>query len=261
MKKQMHSSLESHVYYWLDYTYKNFRSNVVKIDNKKAIYKNQNKAMLVNSCFISYRHLSDNYELPKFIEQFHKVLNAQLIAEVKGGIYLDKRRMKGGDFVDESLAKALCESGCMIMIFCPLYFDNENLYCTREFLSMERLEKFRKHYYTGNKGLIIPIIYKNIGYYKSKNAINNRECYDFSNFGLWGGADILKSKEMNLAIREMAKSIAQQFRDFKNTYPMCEHDGKHEMVSEAEARKWLKASWDDSNEYPNEKFPFDEDND
>ena len=110
------------------------------------------------SCFISYRHIPG--ELSKrFIEELKKALESYVSPWVNGlGVYVDYDRIKGGDYFNKALERAICESVCMILVYTPDYFDKEHTYCAREYESMKKLEKERiKH---GQMSLIIPIIYR-----------------------------------------------------------------------------------------------------
>jgi len=68
-----------------------------------------------HSCFISY---STSGLVPKVIEHLHEALSYEIESLMRDkDVYLDEKRLRGGDFIDNSLAAALCKSVCMIMIY------------------------------------------------------------------------------------------------------------------------------------------------
>jgi hypothetical protein len=113
------------------------------------------------ACFISYRH----GQLPG-IQQLYTAFEEELAQQIglylpNLGVYLDRSRLRGGDFFNQELANALCSSVCMVMLFNPSYFDPIHTYCAREYRAMLALEQARFALLPNNlpqKGLIIPIV-------------------------------------------------------------------------------------------------------
>jgi hypothetical protein len=116
---------------------------------------------LPNACFISYRHTVSPVAR-QVAEEFRAALAYQLELYVPGAIvYFDTDRLHGGDFFTEELAGQLCRSSCMVMLFCPGYFDLEYTYCAREYRAMIDLEAHRLALARSEfraKGLIIPVV-------------------------------------------------------------------------------------------------------
>ena len=77
------------------------------------------------ACFISYRH-GQRKLAERIINDLTEALASELEAWLEEEMYVDRERLKGGDFYNEALAKALCESVCMIMIFTPTYFSADH---------------------------------------------------------------------------------------------------------------------------------------
>ncbi len=77
-------------------------------------------------------------------------------------VYLDERRLRGGDFLDPELAANICSSACMVLLFSPYYFDMQSMYCAREYKAMLELEakrlKLLPQGFGKRKGLIIPVV-------------------------------------------------------------------------------------------------------
>lgn len=86
------------------------------------------------ACFISYPH--GQYELMKsFIEQLKKALNNYLEPLLDEEVYIDVDRLEPGYHYNEALAKAICQSICMIVVYSPKY--ERHSYCLREYQAME----------------------------------------------------------------------------------------------------------------------------
>jgi hypothetical protein len=75
-------------------------------------------------------------------------------------VYLDQQRLQGGDIIDGTLARAMCHSVCMVVLFNPQYFDTEYTYCAREYQAMLKLEERRLGLSPpgASEGLIVPVI-------------------------------------------------------------------------------------------------------
>jgi hypothetical protein len=113
-----------------------------------------------NACFISYRHgLEPGTQ--DFYEAFRQELAHQVDFYLPGmPVYLDTERLRGGDFYNSDLARALCSSVCMVSLYIPTYFDLQHTYTAREYRAMVDLEQQRLPLIPAVdwKGLIIPII-------------------------------------------------------------------------------------------------------
>src|SRR5688500_15915285 len=113
-----------------------------------------------NSCFISYRHLDSELQV-RVVQDLHKGLKDELAFHTPCPVYLDDKRLQAGYRFNEALADALCRSVCMIVVFSPTYFSEENTYCAREWLGMLRLQQRRTRLLSEKPaqfmGLIVPI--------------------------------------------------------------------------------------------------------
>jgi hypothetical protein len=119
-----------------------------------------------HSCFISYRHGQSDVK-QRFIEEFYVALSGELEMLRNEKPFVDKERLKGGDFYNDALARALYESATLILIYQPNYFDAEHTYCAREYRAMCALERERLRLFANAKdrdhGLIIPVVLRGEG--------------------------------------------------------------------------------------------------
>src|SRR6267154_1456963 len=115
---------------------------------------------LTNACFISYRHVTDERVMADLEQELSSEI--QMWLTLPKAVYRDKSRLAGGQFFNNVLARALCESVCMVVVYIPPYFAPENPYCVREFRAMEEIEKKRLQLLGAKdldqNGFIIPII-------------------------------------------------------------------------------------------------------
>ena len=78
------------------------------------------------SCFISYRHTQED-----IVQDLVSSLKRELGRWSDLDVYVDTSRLEGGDFFNRELAKALCESVCLIVVYTPTYFSKQHSYCAR----------------------------------------------------------------------------------------------------------------------------------
>lgn len=195
------------------------------------------------SCFISYRH-GQSQLAERIINDLCLALTNELELLTGMEIFVDRERLKGGDFYKEELAKAICESVCMIMVFTPTYFDNQSPFCAREYKAMERLEEERlkvlKRFTDKKCGFIIPIVFR--GERSLPESIRgNRHYYNFGDF-LLCDAEIGKHPAYAKKIKEIAETIF-------NVYEMlmglpedpCNGCDQFSLPSEEDVRPWLES--------------------
>src|SRR5262249_35583701 len=138
------------------------------------------------SCFISYRH-GQRQVAERILSELYESLSGEIELWLSEEVYLDRQRLKGGDYFEEGLSQALCHSVCMIVLYTPVYFDRHHLYCAREYKAMENLERDRLHSLgtqsLSTHGLIIPIICRGKEYLPHEIA-STRHYYDFEKYYL-----------------------------------------------------------------------------
>jgi hypothetical protein len=187
---------------------------------------------LQHACFISYRH-GQHSLMKRFVDDLYEALASELETLVDLRIFRDQLRLEGGDFYNQALAKGLCESVCMIMIFTPTYFSSEHSYCAREYAAMKLLEQERL--LDGQQhGLIIPVVLR--GFEQLPEEIKSqRQAYKFEHFFL-SEQRLVKNRNFNLEIKKMADYIAARCRELQNISRDC---GDFEMPDEAAVQDLL----------------------
>ena len=190
------------------------------------------------ACFISYCH--GQSELMKtFIEQLKDALKNYLDPYLDEGVYIDEERLQHGSHYNEELAKAICESICMIVVYSPKY--ERHLYCLREYQAMEHIEKERMQLLGGRaipeRGMIIPIIFR--GELEDlPPKIKNIQYADFSKFTL-ATLDLSRDPEYIKQIENIAKYIHEYFKLFrKHGTDVCSGCNSFRLPSEEKIEPW-----------------------
>lgn len=165
-------------------------------------------------CFISFRHFDDELA-EEFVNQFHKSLTASLNPYFGAEPFIDFKRIKPGYQIDPTIADAICNSACMIMIWSPQYFNEDHLWCTMEYKAMIELEETRRNQLPleyRNRRLIIPVIYKGSKFLPTN--LKGTHVLNFEKFALYE-SDMLRNKNYIPLIEELAAYIFELFEAFK----------------------------------------------
>jgi TIR domain len=190
------------------------------------------------ACFISYCH--GQYDLVKgFIDQLKTALKAELEPLMAEELYIDEERLQPGYHYNEALARAICESVCMIVVYSPKYERQE--YCMREFEGMEQLEKKRGHLLGATadpqRGFIIPIILR--GDDDVPERIKKYTHYtNFSRFTL-AMPDMIRNPVYVEEIQKIAKAIYQHYKTFSSAgADPCSLCSGFQLPLGSEVRPW-----------------------
>jgi len=194
------------------------------------------------SCFVSYRHARRELA-ERILNGLCEALSNELELYIDQDIYVDRERLRGGDFYNENLATALCESICMIMIFTPTYFDKDHAFCAREYKAMERIEEDRlralgalsdkKH------GFIIPIVFRGEDCLP-REIKQRRHYYKFDDF-LLSDPEIAKHPKYAAVIKDIAKRIYDLHKALKAlTEDPCSGCDSFTLPTETEIADWLE---------------------
>ena len=190
------------------------------------------------ACFISYCH--GQSELVKtFIEQLKNALKNCLDPYLDEEVYIDEERLQPGFLYNEGLAKAICESICMIVVYSPKY--ERHSYCLREYHAMKRIEKERMRLLgaqaISERGMIIPIIFRGIEDLPPEIEKCVHYC-DFSKFTL-ATIDLSSNPEYIKQIGDIAEYIHDYFKIFsKIDVDVCGDCNSFRLPYEEEIQPW-----------------------
>lgn len=168
-----------------------------------------------HSCFISYAHGNGSGQtLEQFVNELKRAIDDSVDSYyLDEAAFLDKDRLRGGQFWNEALARAICESLCMIVVYTPKY--ERHLYCRREYAAMERLEEQRLALIrsaVAPHGLIIPVIFK--GNMKDlPDKISGRQGLDFTRYN-GASIEIRRNPEFLGMIQQIADTIDRLYQAF-----------------------------------------------
>ncbi len=164
------------------------------------------------SCFISYRH-GQKKLTERIISDLNDALGSELEAYLEEKIYLDRERLDGGQYFEEKLAAALCESVCLIVVFTPRYLNPEHPYCAREFMAMDFLERKRLQSATDKtSSLIIPLVFR--GAEEMPEILKKRQYYDFQDFDPTK-PEMIKEARYYEQIMKIARYIFERYKALK----------------------------------------------
>ncbi len=195
------------------------------------------------SCFISFRH-GQGELAPGFIKQLFQALSNEIETLIDDlPVYVDWKNLRAGDFYNPALARALCESVCMIVVYTPVYFSHSHTYCAREYRAMQDLEQRRlallPNVQERQHGLIIPIILRGPDRLPAELR-HQRHFYDFSNITL-ASTELSRHPEYAPLIRTIAEYIAERYHSLRgltnNSMQECD---QFALPDEAEIRPWLE---------------------
>jgi hypothetical protein len=167
----------------------------------------------MNACFISYRHRPSK-EYVRVIEDFYETLEGEIVLWMNEQVYLDRKRLEGGDFFNPALATAVCESVCMIAFYTPTYFQLDSMYCAREFKAMEELETRRLNALGAAgriPGLIIPVIFRGWEVFPQQIK-DTRQCYDFEKYNFSSRRRLSQQADARAEIRQIAQLVFNRGR-------------------------------------------------
>jgi len=133
---------------------------LVKVGDATAavsILEREHEMAIRYGCFFSYAH--GRFELMnKFKAALSDAIRCYLEPHFdnEDELFIDTEQLGGGDDLDRKIARAMCESVAMILIYTPKY--EAHGYTRREYLGMQMLEQERAQWYPMPSHLIIPVI-------------------------------------------------------------------------------------------------------
>jgi hypothetical protein len=157
--------------------------------------------------------------MKRFVDEFHEALAGELEALVDLDVYCDVLRLQGGDFYDQGLARSLCESACMVMIFTPTYFSAAHPYCAREYVAMKEIEAVRLPP-GAEHGLIIPVVVRGFDELPAEIS-SRRQAYRFESFTM-SDQRLSKNKKYSAEVGKLAHYIASRCRALRSLEVDCD---------------------------------------
>ncbi|SRR5260221_7629025 len=207
-------------------------------------------------CFISFRHFGDAIS-EAFIKQFFECLKGYLNPLVGKEPFIDFERMQPGYSLKPAIADALCKSACMIVIWSPQYFNEEQIWCAMEYKAMKELEKKRLGLLPNTenyKKLIIPVIYRGSKYYPS-NLSQETLYLNLEKFALYE-PPMAENKNFAAEIEKLANYIYERIAVLKtlnnNQFGNC---GDFGLPTNADTLQFIQRLNQNIDE---QEFPFRE---
>jgi hypothetical protein len=168
-------------------------------------------------CFFSYAH--GRHELmQRFKATLADALRCYLepYFDNEDELFVDTEQLGGGDDLDRKIARAMCESVCMILIYTPKY--EAHAYTRREYAAMRALEVERSKWYALPSHLIIPVIMTQHPDRLPPQITDTSFYVDFSRFTMATG-DLKSNPEFLPDIDKMVRRIVTHYQCLRKTMP------------------------------------------
>lgn len=172
-------------------------------------------------CFFSYAH--GRHDLMQgFKNTLVDALQCYLepYFDTEDELFIDSEQLGGGDDLDRKIAKAMCESVCMILIYTPKY--EAHSYTRREYAAMRLLEEERSSWYALPSHLIIPVVMTRHPSHLPPQITDSSFYVDFSRYTL-ADADLKSNPAFLPDIDRMVKRIATHYQ-YQKMYTPPGHD-------------------------------------
>lgn len=181
-------------------------------------------------CFFSYAH--GRHELmQRFKATLADALRCYLepYFDDESELFIDTEQLGGGDDLDRKIARAMCESVCMIMIYTPKY--EAHPYTRREYAGMRQMEAERSRWYTLPSHLIIPVIMTHHPDGLPCQITESTFYVDFSRFTM-ATADLKSNPDFLPDIDHMVRRIVTHYQ-YQKKYMPPGHDCKQFVLPDA----------------------------
>jgi hypothetical protein len=168
-------------------------------------------------CFFSYAH--GRHELmQRFKATLADALRCYLepYFDNEDELFVDTEQLGGGDDLDRKIARAMCESVCMILIYTPKY--EAHAYTRREYAAMRALEAERSKWYALPSHLIIPVIMTQHPDRLPAQITDTSFYVDFSRFTMATG-DLKSNPDFLPDIDKMVRRIVLHYQCLRKTMP------------------------------------------
>ena len=169
-------------------------------------------------CFFSYAH--GRHEL---MNTFKSTLSAAIrcylepYLDNEDELFIDSEQLGAGDDLNRRIARALCESVCMILIYTPKY--EAHAYTRREFAAMQQIERERRDWYAMPSHLTIPVVMTMHPYHLPPQITDASLYVDFSRFTMATG-DLMSNPDFLPDIMKIVERIVTHYHLQKKFTPI-----------------------------------------
>lgn len=173
------------------------------------------------ACFISYAQ--GQFDLMnKFKTELIAALRCYLepYLDNETELFIDTEQLGGGDDLERKIARAMCESAAMILIYTPRYELHK--FTRREHAAMQLIEAERAAWYELPSRLIIPVIMTRHPVGLPPQIANSTMYVDFSRFTM-ATPDLKSNPQFIPAIEKIVTRIVQHVELQKISTPSS-HD-------------------------------------
>jgi hypothetical protein len=191
------------------------------------------------SCFISYHHGQGDL-MKRFIDELEETLQSSLEPYLREQVFIDQDRLLPGYRYNEALARAICQSVCMIVVYSPIY--ERSSYCLREFTAMQLLEarrfKAMEDSVSSQCGLIIPILFRGKAEDLPPRIRGHIHFCDFSKFTT-ASTKMTRHKEFVGKIEQIARYVYDLYENFqRHGVDPCSQCLSFRLPDETEVQPW-----------------------
>lgn len=187
------------------------------------------------SCFISYQRGNDL--LDRFVRELFKELSDELGLVTPLKVWFDTATVIPVDYWKATTEEAVMTSVCMVPVLTPTYFSKEKLYCAREYLAMEKIEKARNKVTEKKESFIFPVIFRG-----SKHLpvfVRERQSLDFSQYLAFGPRQF-RSPGFATMVKQLAEQISKLSEPFTDIEKSKDLENlKMTLPSDQEVLHWL----------------------
>jgi hypothetical protein len=175
-----------------------------------GVLRTENDMTIRYGCFFSYARGQHGF-MTKFKDDLADAMRCYLEPQLDNEteLFVDSEQLGGGDDIDRRIARALCESVCMVAIYCPKY--ESHAYTRREFAAMQMIEVERKQWYPLPSHLIIPVIMTWHPRDLPPQITQPGLYVDFSRYTMATG-DLKSNPEFIPQIEKIVKRIAEHYQ-------------------------------------------------
>jgi hypothetical protein len=174
-----------------------------------------------HGCFFSYVH-GRHALMNKFKDELAEAIRCYLEPHLddEDELFIDSEQLGGGDDLDRKIARAMCESVSMIMIYTPKY--EMHSYTRREFAAMQAIERERSTWYPMPSQLIIPVIMTRHVHELPEQITGAGLYVDFSRYTM-ATPELKSNPDFLPDIEKIVKRIAIQYQ-YQKMYTPATHD-------------------------------------